>query len=184
LDGTLDDDCWKNAENPQTSDVSGQSTQTHPTQFHVAYDDHYLYIAAECRHAPGDHVPTVTKRDYDADVHGHDRIEVLLDLDRDYQTYYRLRVDHRGCVADDCWDDPRWNPKWFVAVHSDADRWTLEAAIPFSELTSQVPKDGSTWAINVIRVLPTRGIQAWSHPAGIRPRPEGMGLLRFQSTQE
>jgi hypothetical protein len=32
----------------------------------------------------------------------------------------------------------------------------------------------------VARVLPGRGVQGWSLPAGVEPRPEGMGLLFFR----
>jgi len=49
---------------------------------------------------------------------------VLLDLDRDYQTYYRFQVDHRGCLAEDCWGDRTWNPKYFVAFVPTETGWT------------------------------------------------------------
>jgi hypothetical protein len=38
---------------------------------------------------------------------------------------------------------------------------------------------GKAWACNVVRVLPGRGVQAWSLPADVEPRPEGLGLLIF-----
>ena len=38
---------------------------------------------------------------------------------------------------------------------------------------------GRAWACNVVRVLPGRGVQAYSLPADVQPRPEGMGLLMF-----
>jgi len=34
-----------------------------------------------------------------------DRVSILLDLDRDYATYFQLQVDQRGAVRDDCWGD-------------------------------------------------------------------------------
>ena len=66
---------------------------------------------------------------------GHDRVDILLDLDRDYQTYYRFQVDHRGCLAEDCWGDKTWNPKYFVGFDATDTGWTAEIAIPFIELT-------------------------------------------------
>jgi hypothetical protein len=90
-----------------------------------------------------------------------------------------LQVDQRGCAGEDCWGDPSWNPRWFVAVQSTEDSWQVEAAIPLSELVGERISAGRTWACNVVRVLPGRGVQAWSAPADVQPRPEGMGLLIF-----
>jgi len=38
---------------------------------------------------------------------------------------------------------------------------------------------GKLWAMNVVRTVPGKGVQAWSGPAGVTPRPEGMGLMTF-----
>ena len=43
---------------------------------------------------------------------------------------------------------------------------------------------GRTWAFNVVRTLPGRGVQAFSLPADVQPRPEGMGLLLFMKEKE
>ena len=110
---------------------------------------------------------------------GHDRVDILLDLDRDYQTYYRFQIDHRGCLAEDCWGDKSWNPKYFVAFNATETGWVAEIAIPFIELTSHRPYPGHVWAANVSRIVPGKGVMAWSGPADDTPRPEGMGLLKF-----
>ncbi len=106
-------------------------------------------------------------------------MSILLDVDRDYATYYRLEIDQRGCVCEDCWGDKTWNPRWFVAIHSEPGVWEAEAAIPLSELTGDPISLGRTWACNVVRVTPGQGVQAFSLPADVLPRPEGMGLLMF-----
>src|SRR5205814_5119479 len=90
-----------------------------------------------------------------------------------------FQVDQRGCVCDDCWGDLSWNPRWYVAIHSEKDSWQIEAAIPLLELSSDRITPGRAWACNVVRTLPGRGVQAWSLPADVQPRPEGMGLLMF-----
>ncbi|MEN6449342.1 MAG: YCF48-related protein, partial [Thermoguttaceae bacterium] len=56
-----------------------------------------------------------TLRPRDADLAAQDRVEMFLDIDRDYATYYYLAVDHRGWTFDRCWDDATWDPAWFVA---------------------------------------------------------------------
>ena len=119
-------------------------------------------------------------RTRDADLAAHDRVSILLDLDRDYSTYFHLQVDQRGCVREDCWGDSTWNPSWFVAVKTTDESWTIEAAIPLAELTKDRVALNSAWAVNVVRILPGRGVQSWSLPADVDPRPEGMSLMIFQ----
>jgi hypothetical protein len=91
-------------------------------------------------------------------------------------------VDATGCVAEDCWGDKTWDPRWFVAVNREPTAWTVEAAIPRVALTADHITPGKAWAANVVRVLPGQGVQAFSLPAEAPEealRPEGMGLLLF-----
>ena len=154
------------------------------TRAAFAFDDEHLYVAVVCRHPAGMKKDNVEVAAHDMDLRACDRVSILIDLDRDYQTYYQLQIDQRGAVADDCWGDRTWNPKWFVAVHADETGWTAEVAIPLSELTGDVVAPGKLWAINVVRTVPGKGIQAWSGPAGVTPRPEGMGVLTFVGDQK
>ncbi len=191
LDGKLDDACWEGVqpmiltttsgdlELATTKDEKGKSASEYTTKIWFTCDGGHLYIAVQCTHPTGKRVPPVEKRDRDMDLRRFDRVSILLDVDRDYQTYYHLQIDQRGCLAEDCWGDPSWNPTWYVAVHSDETNWTAEAAIPWHELTGNPPTAGNTWAANVTRIVPGHGVQAWSTPADARPRPEGMGLLQF-----
>jgi photosystem II stability/assembly factor-like uncharacterized protein len=179
LDGVLDDDCWQGAKPIVLKNAVGDTLKEYPTEAWVAYDKEYLYLALRCRHPEGQQVPAVKIRPHDADLRAFDRVSLLLDLDRDYSTYFHLQVDQRGCVCEDCWGDRTWDPRWFVAVHSDKTSWQIEAAIPLVELTGDVITLGRAWAFNVVRVLPGRGVQAFSVPADVQPRPEGMGLLMF-----
>jgi hypothetical protein len=190
LDGKLEDACWADlktlplkvaASAGEKADEVKAFAEGYKTEARFAYDAHFLYIAVTCSHPKGESAPPVAKRLRDADLTGHDHVDILLDLDRDYQTYYRFQVDRRGCLAEDCWGDKSWNPKYFVAFNPGETGWTAEIAIPFVELTGDKPSSGRTWAANVSRVVPGKGIQAWSTPADGEPRPEGMGLLQFRS---
>lgn len=180
LDGDLDDACWQNLKPLVLENASGNTALDHPTEARFAYDQEFLYIALRCKHPEGKQQPLVKNRPRDADLEPYDRVSILLDLDRDYATYFQLQVDQRGCVRDDCWGDLTWNPKWYVAAKNDAASWTIEAAIPLGELTRQPVALGSAWACNVVRTIPGRGVQAYSLPADVTPRPEGMCLLLFQ----
>lgn len=179
LDGKLDDPCWQNGKPLVLKDQSGKSSEKYPTQVRFAYDKDFLYMAATCKHPPEAHVEPVKVRSRDAKVAPFDHLDILLDLDRDYHTYFRFQIDQRGCVSEDCWGDLSWNPRWFVALKSDAEGWTTEVAIPMVELTGDNVTLGKAWAFNVVRVVPGKGVQSWSQPADVEPRPEGMGLLMF-----
>jgi photosystem II stability/assembly factor-like uncharacterized protein/TolA-binding protein len=204
LDGKLDDACWEAVAPFQAKTITGEpvkyledrdekvvpllqnaigdTTKDYPTEVRLAHDDEYLYLSVRCFHPDGCAVPPVKGRTHDADLRRFDRISLLLDLDRDYATCFHLQIDQRGCVAEDCWGDKTWNPRWFVAIHSEARGWTAEAAIPLGALTGDPVTPGTTWACNVLRVIPGHGVQAWSLPAEVPEealRPEGMGLLMF-----
>jgi photosystem II stability/assembly factor-like uncharacterized protein len=189
LDGKLDDACWRDAKaielTPTDRTTSGEESvafvKEYQSEARFAYDAQFLYIAVSCSHPAGLGVEPIAKRLRDADMTNHDRIDILLDLDRDYQTYYRFQVDHRGCLAEDCWGDKGWNPRYFAAFHPSEKGWTAELAIPIQELTSDQPSHGKTWAMNVTRVVPGKGLLSWSGPADQMPRPEGMGLLQFRA---
>ena len=100
-----------------------------------------------------------------------DRVELLLDVDRDYATYYMLVVDHRGWTAETCWHDPTWNPGWFVATGGDEKSWTAEAAIPLAELSAARAHPGP-WACTRIS---RRGFQSWTAPARRKSCPKASG---------
>jgi photosystem II stability/assembly factor-like uncharacterized protein len=185
LDGKLDDVCWQSKpvklQNP-ASDPASDTVKECPTEARFAYDAEFLYISVKCVHPANRYAAPVKPRTRDAELRGHDRVSILLDLDRDYCTCYHLQIDQRGCVCEDCWGDKTWDPRWFVAVHSEPTCWVVEAAIPLVALTSDGITAGKAWACNVVRVLPGRGVQAWSLPAEVPEealRPEGMGLMIF-----
>jgi photosystem II stability/assembly factor-like uncharacterized protein len=182
LDGKLDDPCWEGVQPVKLVNAAGDTLGRFPTEVRLAYDEEFLYVAVRCGHPEGLGEAPAPIRTRDADLRGHDRISLVLDLDRDYSTWYHLQIDARGCVAEDCWGDRTWNPRWFAAIHREPGAWTAEIAIPLVALSGDRVSSGRAWAANVVRVLPGQGVQAWSLPAEAPEeaiRPEGMGLLLF-----
>ncbi|MFO0925916.1 MAG: YCF48-related protein [Gemmataceae bacterium] len=186
LDGKLDDPCWQAARPVKLQNAAGSSGSAYPTEVRVTHDRDFLYVAVRCGRPEGPVAPAVP-RTRDQDLRRSDRVSVVLDLDRDYGTAFHLQIDERGCIAEDCWGDRSWDPKWFVAVHREPAAWTVEAAIPRTALTGDHLTPGKAWAANVVRVLPGQGVQAFSLPAEAPEealRPEGMGLLLFAQEVE
>ncbi|REK18185.1 MAG: hypothetical protein DWQ37_04655 [Planctomycetota bacterium] len=178
LDGRLEEPFWRGGvelKSPLRDDSDWGAVAM------LAYDDEFLYIAASCTRAPGYHyTPSEQSRPRDPDLSDRDRIELLIDVDRDYATYFRLVIDHRGFPAESCWHDATWNPEWYVAAGEDGDAWTVEAAIPLTELAAEPPAAGTAWAVGVQRVVPGVGFQSWTAPATPEVAPEGFGHAIFR----
>lgn len=186
LDGKLDDACWQGSKPLTLQNAAGTTAEDYPTEVRLAYDREFLYVSVRCFHPAGQQLSPQKPRLHDVALHDRDRVSVLLDLDRDYATCYHLQIDQRGCLLEDCWGDRGWNPRWFVALNSEARVWTAEVAIPLMALTGDKVAPGRAWAFNAIRVLPNRGVQAWSLPAEAPEealRLEGLGLLLFAQDQ-
>lgn len=181
LDGRLDDAVWRAAEvvdlrSPQREDAEWGAVAM------LAYDDEFLYVGLSCTRAPGFHYDTSDRpRPRDPDLSDHDRVELLVDVDRDFATYYRLAIDHRGWVAESCWHDATWNPGWFVASGGDENAWTAEAAIPLAELVADAQAAKTVWAVGVQRIVPGVGFQSWTQPSAPEVMPEGFGYLIFHA---
>ena len=147
----------------------------------LAFDGEFLYVALSCRKAPQvDYSASNEPRPHDSDLSQFDHVSLLLDVDRDYATWWQLSVDHRGRPAANCFGDANWNPQWFIAAGGDDDWCTVEIAIPLAELGPSPPKVRDVWAAQVQRVVPQHGVQAFSQPASVAIRPEGFGLLVFE----
>ncbi len=151
----------------------------------LACDDEYLYWAASCRRVAPVRAAEVSKavpkaRQRDADLTASDRIELCLDLDRDWTTFYRLQVDAQGRTHESCWGDASWNPQWFVAAQATDAAWTVEAAIPLVELAREHPAAGQAWAIGLMRIVPGAGLQSFSKPAAAESIGAGFGCLLFE----
>jgi hypothetical protein len=149
-----------------------------PATVWLSRDEEFVYWAVECRKAPGcEYQPSDSPRPRDPDLASQDRMELLIDVDRDYTTALRFTVDHRGWTGESCWGDRKWNPTWFVAAASDAQVWRVEAAIPLAEFAELPIESAEAWGLGLQRIVPGVGFQSWSQPADASGRAEGFGLL-------
>ncbi|HWB12417.1 MAG TPA: YCF48-related protein [Pirellulales bacterium] len=179
LDGQLDDDIWQRAGWAELQPASLNDDEA-AAKAKVAYDGEFLYLAIACKQASAAEYPvSQSPRPRDADLSQHDRVDVFLDLDRDWSTWYRFTVDHRGWTGEACWDDAGWDPQWFVAAAARDGVWTVEAAIPLAELSGEMPKPRYVWAVGIQRTVPGVGFQSWTRPASASVTPEGFGYLIF-----
>ena len=157
LDGILDDATWS-----QTSPVTMKAKGPHEpaSQVWIAHGGDFLYLAARCeRIVPTDNLAPADRTNRDEDLRNSDRIELWLDVDRDYATAWHLTIDDIGEAADSILSDSSWDPRWFIANQTSAGSWTIEAAIPLSAIT-QLNRD-TPWAIGIQRIVPGAVRQQW-----------------------
>ncbi|MFI4874835.1 MAG: YCF48-related protein [Blastopirellula sp. JB062] len=181
LDGRLDDPTWAHSK-PFHLLSSKRDDASWPAAIFLAYDQEYLYFAIRAKHAPSSNYdkrpPGPRKRD--ADLSKRDRVELYLDIDRDYASYHQLSVDWCGWTQESSFGDPTWDPQWFVEADDVAGVWTVEGAILLSDLAKTPPTSGDTWSIGLQRIAAGSGFQSWTTPAAPEVLPAGFGLLRFQ----
>jgi photosystem II stability/assembly factor-like uncharacterized protein len=182
LDGQSHEETWR-ACMPLALAVPapGDERLAEPAFVLLTRDREYLYVAARCPKVTGvRYAAANSPRQRDADLSQQDRIELLVDIDRDYVSCCRLTVDHRGWGSESCLDSAAWNPQWFIAAASDDASWSFEAAIPWKELIDNPPEAQDCWALGVRRIVPGAGLQSWVWPAGGAAGPNDFGLLQFE----
>ncbi len=185
LDGRLDEPLWEVAKPVTLSGVAVDGEEL-PAAAVLARDAEFLYVAVTCKKVAGiDYAKDNSTRPHDTDLAARDHVRLCLDVDRDYATWWELAFDHRGFPSASiggaaCGSDPTWNPQWFLAAGGDDEWWTVEAAIPLTELGPQPPEVRDVWAAQLQRFVPKLGVSSFSQPAAVAPRPEGFGLMVFE----
>lgn len=177
LDGKLDEELWTSAAQADLTSQLGDDANW-PATIRLTRDDEYLYLGIQCRKINGlVYAASKDVRGRDPDLTSQDRVELMLDMNRDYTSYVKLTVDHRGWTGEAACRDVRWNPEWFVAADSSGETWAVEAAIPLAALGHEHLAEGEVWSCGVQRVVPGVGIQSWTQPASVAGCPEGFGFL-------
>ena len=180
LDGRLNESFWGTATSVGLSSPLKDDDEW-PARAMFSRDAQHLYFAFQCKMAEGlDYAETEEVRQRDPEQAALDRIDFMIDIDRDYSVFYRFTIDHRGWASESVWNDSSWDPDWFVAVLKENGWWTIEAAVPFGEMTGVTPGSGECWAVGVQRTVPGVGLQSWNRPARQVIQPEGFGYMVFE----
>ena len=153
-------------------------SQNFGTQVMFLHDSEHWYIGLRCPKVPGvDYSVVENQRPLrDSGSSDRDRVEILIDVDRDYSTYYSLVIDSRGWITDACLGDRSWDPRWQTACYEDEFAWYVEAAIPLSSLVQRPVLPNTVWCVAVRRLVPGVGIECWNAENSFDLN-EGFGLL-------
>ncbi|MEM9942581.1 MAG: YCF48-related protein [Planctomycetota bacterium] len=169
LDGTLQEACWD----------CDQNEIEDGDRICFAYDSEYLYIAIQCQKLEGGYYQfNRLPRPRDPDLRGRDRVEILLDLDRDYHACFRFEVDHRGWVSDGLTGHVDWNPDWYVCQGESEQFWTAEIAIPIEKISLGGLNSNMVWAFRAVRKNFSEQILWENSPLAVKVIQKDQGIFR------
>jgi hypothetical protein len=161
VDGVLDEAVWAVAE-PVNGLVQADPQQgiaaSERTEVRVVYDDDAMYVGARMWDTHADSiVARLSRRDNSS---GSDHFAVGFDTFRDRRTGYYFVISAAGTLMDgtymnDDWDDSSWDGVWTGKVHRDAQGWTAEMRIPFSQMRG-MGGARRVWGVNFERFVSRR----------------------------
>lgn len=162
IDGNLNDEIWQKAKFAtgftQKEPVEGDLARD-KTEVAFVYDDEAIYVGARMHSTePDKTIATVSRRDNDGTS---EKIIVSLDTYHNGRTAYSfavtaagVRVDYYHSSDDEYNRDYDWNPVWEAKTVREADGWTAEMRIPFTQLRF-ANQDIQVWGINMNRWVPS-----------------------------
>jgi hypothetical protein len=156
LDGVVDEAVWASA--PLASDfVQFEPAEGDPasqrTEARVLYGDDALYVAIRAfDSAPDSIVGQLTRRDQGS---YSDELSVIVDSYFDRRTAFHFSVNPVGVKKDifrfeDVNEDLGWDAVWEAATSVDAQGWSAEFRIPYSQLRFRAAPE-QTWGIQFMR---------------------------------
>lgn len=159
IDGVLDDATWSAApvidEFWQQKPDAGMPA-TERTEVRILFDDDYLYVGAELMDQPG-YEPIVPTLQRDPNTRDGDAFGLMFDPFIDGSTVFAFFFNPGGAVRDlQSADDGRINnAAWDAAIDAQTrvhgGGWTLELAIPWSQLRFDAAQDEQVWGLNLLR---------------------------------
>ncbi|MGH7482953.1 MAG: DUF5916 domain-containing protein, partial [Longimicrobiales bacterium] len=195
LDGRLDEAAWAAA--PVTTGLTQRepiegAEPTQPTEIRIVYDDEAIYVGARM-HDPHGVSTRLARRD--AFLRDSDLLTVAFDSYHDHLTAFRFSINPSGVRGDELYTggfrgDDTWDPVWDAATRVDADGWTAELRIPFSQLRFR-NRDELVWGVQIEREIARNretlvlaftprsepgGIPRYGHLVGLSDIPTGERL--------
>ena len=160
IDGKLSESDWQKAapirQFTQFEPDAGEPL-TESTEVRILYDDRHIYFGFVCSEPDRSKI-IANKMRRDTMLWDNDNVFVLLDTYNDRRSGFFFRVNPLGAREDvaimDSGDsrNENWNAIWDARATINADNWTTEIAIPFSQLRFK-DEDVLTWGLNLGRSI-------------------------------
>ena len=164
IDGRLDEAAWAAAE-PVTSFTQVDPEEGKPvserTEARILFDHEAIYVGMRLYDRQR---PTARLGRRDMDLLDSDWVGVVFDSYHDHRTAFSFDVNPAGVQRDETksmgadgqeQDDNSWDAVWEVKTTVDAQGWTAEYRIPFSQLRFADTK-APVWGIQLERIIGRR----------------------------
>jgi len=177
IDGRLSESSWQQAEWHTNFLRHRDQTSLAPVQaqFAFLFDAQNLYLGFAS--AESGKESEVVEPTPPGKWPGGDPLEFFLDPGATRDVYYQFAANVLGCTYESIGMNPAWDCPWKAAGAVEANRWTLEVAIPFAAFGRSTPKPGEMWSVNLCRNGTYMG--PWAPVGPNYHRPAGFGLLTF-----
>ena len=158
LDGRLDDDVWSRAtpiEGFVQRDPNYWMPGSERTVARILYDHNTIYFGFECFQSSAVVANNMRR---DSEISGDDNIQILLDTYNDRRNGFFFFVNSLGAQQDLMLSNEGrtynrdWDCNWVAKSQRYSDRWTVEVAIPFSQLRFK-ESDEMIWGVNLARFI-------------------------------
>jgi len=158
IDGKLNDPIWNSVPwgNQFVEFEPDENTApSQQTQFKITYDAKFLYVGVRAFDTA---VDSIVKQLSRRDGFVGDRVNIIIDSYHDKRTAFIFTVTAAGVKGDEMATDngnnvdDSWNPIWYARAAIDAEGWTAEMKIPFSQLRFGNSKH-QDWGLNVARTI-------------------------------
>jgi len=185
LDGTLDEPSWQAAPLVGSFTYYNRPEMVDPqTFFRVLYDTQRLYFGIVCDEPQMKKVVSVAQARDAREVFASETIEIFVDPKHTHTDYYQFAVNVAGSMYDSRGQDAYWNADIAAGTAMAEDHWTLEFAIPFSDLGIE-PQRGALMGFNVCRDRQVVNARQWSNWAQTKANfhdPDRFGHLVLSPT--
>ena len=192
IDGVLKEPAWQNVTpltrfyqctwNLRPSPAAGK------TEIYLGHLDNDLYIGVRAHEPSTENLAaTAIERD-DPNISRDDCIELFLDTDHDYQTYYHIIVNSIGTITDQYNDGSSrtgnldWDGVSALATRMEGTSWTVELLIPGHRFKTNRIRYNDAWGFNLarVRVAHSSEYSQWVPTYGSAHRPDRFGFLLFE----
>jgi hypothetical protein len=159
IDGKLNDECWQSLEiakdfyqiDPNNGEPERKNKKT---EVKICYDERNIYFGILMYDNAADSIlKELSKRD--DENKNFDSFGIWIDPFNNAQVEYNFMITPAGVQIDRKFSktgiDKNWNAIWKSDVEINEYGWSVELAIPFSQL--RFPNDNKDWGINMARTI-------------------------------
>jgi tetratricopeptide (TPR) repeat protein len=187
-DGRLDDAAWAGVEPLTDFHQCIWRRSALPTagrsEAYLGYHGDTLYVAVRA-YEPNTANLVAASTERDNMVHADDCVEIFLDTNHDFQSYYQLMFNSIGTIGD-FWTEEgdwgSWQGEYRVGTAVADTFWVVEVAIPVGQLQGDGYHKGDVWGFNIARVRIGNASEygQWVPTYGYSRQPDRFGFLLFE----